>query len=104
MKRSSRSDRSLPTGDLTFLFTDIEGSTRLWERASEAMRRAIVRHDELLHKIVERNRGIVFKTVGDSFFCVFDEPHRALRSASEIQFAFRNEPWPQPIGELRVRI
>ena len=95
--------RALPTGVVTFLFTDIEGSTRLWERAAEAMRRALVRHDELLHDVVERNNGIVFKTVGDSFCCVFERSEDALRAAVDAQRALLNEQWPRAIGQLRAR-
>ncbi len=98
------SNRALPTGNVTFLFSDIEGSTRLWERAGGAMRRALVRHDELLRKSVERHAGVVFKTVGDSFFCAFDRPENALRAAVAAQLALASEPWPAAIGELVVRI
>ena len=98
------SNRALPTGDVTFLFSDIEGSTRLWERAGGAMRRALVRHDEILRKAVERNAGVVFKTVGDSFFCAFERPENGLRAAVDAQLALASEPWPAAIGELLVRI
>jgi class 3 adenylate cyclase len=56
---------SPPTGTVTFLFTDIEGSTRLWEQDSSAMQVALARHDELLRSAIESNGGHVFKTVGD---------------------------------------
>jgi predicted ATPase/class 3 adenylate cyclase len=95
--------RALPTGVVTFLFTDIEGSTRLWERAADAMRRALARHDELLHDVVEANNGIVFKTVGDSFCCVFERSEDALQAAIAAQRALVDEQWPRAIGQLRVR-
>ena len=57
----------LPPGTITFLFTDIEGSTRLWEEHPEAMREALARHDELLRQAIESHGGQVFKTVGDAF-------------------------------------
>src|SRR6516164_6119342 len=101
--RARGTARALPTGTLTFLFTDIEGSTRLWERTGEAMRRALVRHDEILKRVIERNGGSVFKTVGDSFFAVFEHPKRALNAAIEGQYALANEPWPKAVGEVRVR-
>jgi predicted ATPase len=68
------------------------------------MRRALVRHDELLRKAVEREAGVIFKTVGDSFFCAFEKPENAVRAAIEAQFALANEPWPPSIGEILVRI
>src|SRR5690349_20439206 len=57
----------LPTETVTFLFTDIEGSTRLWEQQSQTMRQAIARHDALLRDSIEINSGHVFKTIGDAF-------------------------------------
>ena len=61
----------IPTGTVTFLFSDIEGSTQRWERHTEAMEAALRRHDVLLHSIVAEQRGHVFKTVGDEFCTVF---------------------------------
>src|SRR5262245_5027640 len=56
----------LPSGILTFLFTDIEGSTRLWEEYPEAMRAALLQHDDLLRACIESHGGHVFKTMGDA--------------------------------------
>ena len=61
----------LPTGTVTFLFTDIEGSTRLWEQHPEAMDRAVARHDEVLREAIHSHHGHVFKTSGDGFCAVF---------------------------------
>jgi class 3 adenylate cyclase len=61
----------LPTGTVTFLFTDIEGSTRLWEQHPAAMRDALARHDELLRQAIEAHGGHVFKTIGDQFCAAF---------------------------------
>ncbi|MBV8723928.1 MAG: hypothetical protein JO350_01190, partial [Candidatus Eremiobacteraeota bacterium] len=55
-----------PTGTVAFLFTDIEGSTRRWERYGEAMRDALRRHDAILRQAIEARRGFVFKTIGDA--------------------------------------
>jgi class 3 adenylate cyclase len=55
---------SLPTGTVTFLFTDIEGSTKLWERSPQAMQRALARHDQILRDAVEERGGYIFKTAG----------------------------------------
>src|SRR6516162_8054452 len=56
---------ALPTGTVTFLFTDVEGSSRLWEQYPEAMKAALARHDELLREAVEAHHGWVVKTTGD---------------------------------------
>ena len=61
----------LPTGTLTFLFTDIEGSTRLWEAHPDAMHQAVARHDTLVRQNIEARGGFVFKTVGDAFCAAF---------------------------------
>ena len=55
----------LPTGTVTFLFTDIEGSTQLWEKYPHSMRDALSRHDELLRQVIEANGGRVVKNLGD---------------------------------------
>ncbi|MBV9234020.1 MAG: hypothetical protein JO030_08255, partial [Candidatus Eremiobacteraeota bacterium] len=56
-----------PSGTVTFLFSDIEGSTQRWERHPEAMRNALARHDELVRRAIERHGGYVFKALGDAF-------------------------------------
>jgi len=62
---------ALPTGTVTFLFTDIEGSTQRWEEHPDAMRAALERHDAVMRAAVETNEGHVFKTVGDAFCAAF---------------------------------
>src|SRR6266536_2267634 len=71
----------LPFGTITFLFTDIEGSTRLWEEQPETMRLALARHDALLRAAIETNGGNVFKTVGDAFCAAFPTAPQALEAA-----------------------
>ena len=61
----------LPTGTVTFLFSDIEGSTTRWEHGREAMQRALARHDAIMRDAIEAHGGHVFKTVGDAFYAVF---------------------------------
>jgi len=56
-----------PSGTVTFLFTDIEGSTRLWQSVPEAMRQALQRHDAIIRAAVEAHDGYVFSTGGDGF-------------------------------------
>src|SRR5438477_8133777 len=78
---------TLPTGTITFLFTDIEGSTRLWEEHPDAMRLALARHDSLLRAAIETHGGTVFKTMGDAFCAAFASPTDALDAALEAQRA-----------------
>jgi class 3 adenylate cyclase len=77
----------LPTGTLTFLFTDIEGSTRLWEEQPDTMRLALARHDALLRVAIETNGGVVFKTIGDAFCTAFPTAPQALDAAFDAAWA-----------------
>jgi predicted ATPase/class 3 adenylate cyclase/DNA-binding CsgD family transcriptional regulator len=86
---------SPPTGTVTFLFTDIEGSTSLWERHPKAMQSALVRHDELLTWAIEEHGGYVFKTVGDAFCAAFADASDALEAALETQRALYGEEWEE---------
>ena len=92
-----------PGGAVTFLFTDIEGSTALWERYPETMGPALSRHDGILHTAVERHRGRVFKNVGDGVHAVFDRARDAFEAALAIQDAIATANWDD-VGSLRVRI
>jgi class 3 adenylate cyclase len=94
---------SPPTGTLTFLFTDIEGSTKLWEDNAPAMQVALARHDEILRGVTEQHGGYVFKTVGDAFCCAFWTAADALDAALEVQRTLFGEEW-QETGPLRVRM
>jgi len=94
---------NLPSGIVTFLFTDIEGSTKLWEEHPEAMRAALARHDALLRQAIESNSGVVFKTVGDAFCAAFASAPDALHAALAAQRALHAEPWPDRLS-LRVRM
>jgi len=58
---------TLPTGTVIFLFTDIEGSTQLWEAYPDKMKAALAHHDATIRNVIEKNEGYVFKTVGDAF-------------------------------------
>src|SRR5262245_66160577 len=93
----------LPTGTVTFLFTDIEGSTRRWEQHPEAMRTALARHDALLRAAIEARAGYVFKTVGDAFCAAFSTAPGALAAALDAQRAVQAEEWGA-VGPLRVRM
>ena len=92
-----------PTGTVAFLFTDIEGSTRLWERDPEAMQAALARHDEILRGVIETNAGYVFKTVGDTFCAAFGTATDALEAALASQRALYSEPWEDGCT-IRVRM
>ncbi len=74
-----------PTGTVTFLFTDIEGSTRRWEDDSEEMRVALSTHDEVLRDAVEAQRGWMFKHTGDGVCAAFSSPHAAVAAAIDAQ-------------------
>jgi class 3 adenylate cyclase len=91
------------SGTLTFLFTDLEGSTRLWERFPQAMRRALERHDSILLTAVTAAGGQVVKTTGDGLMAVFGSAADAVRACLAAQRGLVEEPW-QETGALRVRM
>jgi class 3 adenylate cyclase len=74
-----------PTGITTFLFTDIEGSTRRWEADSEAMRAALKTHNQVLRDAVEAHGGQVFNYTGDGMCAVFTSPRSAVDAAVAVQ-------------------
>ena len=76
-----------PLGTVTFLFTDIEGSTRLWEEHPGAMQGAVARHDEIVRSVIEGRGGYVFTTAGDSFAAAFGRAADAVAAAVEVQRA-----------------
>jgi predicted ATPase/class 3 adenylate cyclase len=89
----------LPSGTVTFLFTDIAGSSRLWEQHPQAMPNLIARHDELLGAVVAAHGGAVFKTMGDSVLAAFAIASAAVAAALAAQRAIVAEPWglPEPV-------
>jgi predicted ATPase/class 3 adenylate cyclase/Tfp pilus assembly protein PilF len=97
------SRRPVPTGTITFLFTDIEGSTTRWEHQPELMRAALARHDVLLREAIEAHAGYVFNIVGDAFCAAFTSPAQALGAADAAQRALHAETWGE-IGPLQVRM
>ena len=80
-----------PTGNVTFLFTDIEGSTRLAQEFPESLPTAIEKHHSIMRKAIESNNGFVFETVGDSFCCSFEKAEDAVKAAIQIQINLSNE-------------
>ena len=88
-------DRRLPSGTVTFLFTDIEGSTRLnAELGDDRWSPVLERHGALLREAIGGRRGFVIKTIGDGFFAVFGEAADAVAAAADAQRALAAEPWP----------
>jgi len=93
---------ALPSGTLTFVFTDIEGSTQRWEREPATMQTAVRRHDQLMRAAIGENGGDVFKTIGDAFCAAFARPGEAVAAALAIQRALGSEDFSAVEG-LRVR-
>src|SRR4051794_39794165 len=94
----------LPRGTVTFLFTDIEGSTALWERDRNAMAAAVERHLALLRAAVSQHQGTVFKVVGDAAQAAFASASAAVSAGLDAQRALQAEQWPTELGPLRVRM
>jgi predicted ATPase/serine/threonine protein kinase/class 3 adenylate cyclase/Tfp pilus assembly protein PilF len=93
-----------PSGLLTVVFTDIEGSTQLWEHHPHIMKLALARHDSLVREALETNGGYVYKLIGDAFQAVFTEPIKALQACQQAQQALFSENWATEIGTLKVRM
>ena len=93
----------LPTGTVTFLFTDIEGSTRLLEELGEGFRALQDAHSTILREAVSQHGGVEIRTEGDSFFVVFETPGAAVRAVVDAQRGLDRHSWPQGHA-LRVRM
>jgi class 3 adenylate cyclase len=93
----------LPSGTLTFLFTDIEGSTRLWERDQVAMAAAVERHLTHLWAAIETHEGVLFKVVGDAAQVSFPTVPDAVAAAVDALRTLFSESWPEGVGPVRVR-
>ena len=94
----------LPSGTVTFLFTDIEGSTALWERDRAAMREAVVRQLAILQSLITAHHGVVFKVIGDAVQAAFPTAPDAVAAALDAQRALVREGWAESVGPLRVRM
>lgn len=94
-----------PSGTITFLFTDLEGSTKLWEQYPDAMKTALARHDRILRQAIESNRGHVIKTTGDGFHAAFEKSQDGVAAALSAQHAIANEKWDEihPY-DLKIRV
>src|SRR6266849_7574691 len=93
METATVQSADVPSGTVTFLFSDIEGSTRRWEQHPEAMQAALARHDTLLRAAIEDRGGYVFKTIGDAFCATFETAQAALAATLAAQRAVDAEPW-----------
>ena len=98
----SGNDSVRPSGTVTFLFTDVEGSTRLWASDRIAMSASLALHDLVLRERVELNGGYVFSRAGDSFAAAFGRASDAVGAARSIQAQLGGLEWPGP--SLRVRM
>ena len=92
-----------PSGTVTFLFTDIEGSTRLWEQNGREMARALENHDLIVRRHLESLGGFVFKTGGDSFYVAFETASAALVAAIDTQRALLDTSWSEGL-DIKVRM
>jgi class 3 adenylate cyclase len=92
-----------PSGTVTFLLTDLEGSTRLWEQNPDAMKGAMVRHDEILEKTIAAHQGHVFARMGDGMAAAFATVRDAVAAAAAFQQALAAEPWGTA-RPLRARV
>ena len=94
----------LPTGMVTFLFTDIQGSTPLWEQHPAAMKSAVALHHQIVRRAIEANGGVIFKIIGDAFQAAFALTGQALAAAVAAQRDLQSAEWPASTGALAVRM
>jgi class 3 adenylate cyclase len=94
---------TIPSGTVTFLFTDVESSTRLWEQHPEAMRPALARHDAILRAATAAHRGLPVKGTGDGLHAAFARPTDGVAAALAAQRALAAEDWGS-LDTLRVRM
>lgn len=92
----------IPTGKVTFLFTDIEGSTRLAQENNDAYLTSLGKHHEILYEVIDSNNGFVFKIVGDSFCSAFSSPEDAINAAIQTQIKLNSTNWEN--SEIKVRM
>ena len=98
IRPTGQSRQRFPSGTVTFLFTDIEGSTKLAQKYPDAMPVLLARHNEILNQAIQDQNGFVFRVVGDSFSAAFHTAGEALNAALNAQRKLQNESWsPAPI-------
>ncbi len=96
--------RELPQGTVTFLFTDLEGSTRRWEEHPAQMRDALARHNTIVRGAVESHGGVVFSTMGDGLAAVFASAREAVRGVLAAQQGLGAVDWGEVTGPLAARM
>ncbi len=94
----------IPSGQVTFLFTDIEGSTRLAQDFPESLPAALEKHDLILQNAIERNRGFAFEIIGDAFCCSFQKAEDAVKAAVEMQVNLAMQKWDDAVIKIRIGI
>jgi predicted ATPase/class 3 adenylate cyclase len=96
---------NIPTGKVTFLFTDIEGSTKLAQEFPDTLQIALEKHNSIMYNAVEsNNNGFVFEIVGDAFCCAFENAADAVRAAVDAQINLANEKWEDAVIKIRIGI
>ena len=103
VKPQAKRPDTVPSGTVTFLFSDIEGSTQRWEAHREGMEAAVERHNEILHREIEHHNGYIFKTVGDAFCAAFGSVRNAVDAAIAAQRELTKEDF-SAVDSLRVRM
>lgn len=93
-----------PTGHVTFLFTDIEGSTKLAQEFHDRLSEVLERHHSILNNAVESNNGFVFKMIGDAFCCAFQNADDAVRASVDAQKKLNSEIWNEAVIKVRMGI
>ncbi|MBK8983602.1 MAG: hypothetical protein IPM38_15135 [Ignavibacteria bacterium] len=93
---------NIPSGKVTFLFTDIQGSTRLAQEDHDGYMISLEKHHEILYDVIDSNNGFVFKIIGDSFCCAFENPKDAVQAAIQSQIRLKTNEWTGP--EIKVRM
>ena len=94
----------LPRGVVTFLFTDVVGSSGKWDLTPDLMERSMRRHDEIVESAIAAHSGMVVKKLGDGIMAVFSAPDAAVAAAIDLQGAMSAESWDEGIGPLTVRV
>ena len=94
--------KAIPHGTVVFVFTDIEGSTRLWESSPDKMSICLAEHDQIVGESISNSRGHIFKTMGDAFLAAFSSPLDAIEAAINLQTQLHGYPWPDECT-IRVR-
>ncbi|MBK8550390.1 MAG: adenylate/guanylate cyclase domain-containing protein [Ignavibacteria bacterium] len=95
---------NIPGGNITFLFTDIEGSTKLSQDYPETIQSALDKHHSVLRNAVESKNGFIFEIVGDAFCCAFEKAEDAVNAAVEAQLDLANEKWNAAVIKVRIGI